>query len=73
MSILIFVLGFVLGVIIMLIHRSNERIHGVVDIDHNTKQCKFHITSAELSDSSKKIAVFVINHNAEISREEQGL
>ena len=73
MGLLYFIGGVILGVIIMLIHRSRERIHGIVHIDHNTEQCIFSLTSDQLSDRKKKIAVFVINHDAKISRDEQSL
>lgn len=70
----IFLLGGVLlGVILTLIYKSRERIHGVVHVDHNTKQTVFEITSGQLTKCNKKIAVFYIDHNAQISREEQGL
>lgn len=73
MNILFFIGGVLLGVIFSRILRNRERIHGVIHIDHTTEQCVFNITSNELSNPKKKIAVFVINHDAEISREEQGL
>lgn len=73
MGLLYFIGGVVLGVIIMLIHRSRERIHGIVHVDHDTEQCIFSLTSDQLSDRKKKIAVFVINHDAKISRDEQSL
>lgn len=73
MELLFFIGGVVLGIVIMLIHRSRERIHGIVHVDHNTEQCIFSITSDQLSKRKNKIAVFMINHNADISREEQGL
>ena len=65
--------GVVLGIILTLLYKSRERIHGVIHVDHKTEQCIFSLTSNDLSDRTKKIAVFVINHNAEISREEQVL
>ena len=73
MEFLIFVAGILLGVIISTILRNRERVHGIIHIDHVTEQCVFNITSADLSDPKKKIAVFVINHDAKISREEQTL
>lgn len=73
MELLFLVIGIAIGIIIMLIHRSRERIHGIVHVDHDTEQCIFSITSDQLSDRKKKIAVFVINHNAKISRDEQSL
>lgn len=73
MNFIFFIGGMVLGIISTFIFKSRERIHGIVHVDHNTDQCIFSITSDQLSDRKKKIAVFMINHNAKISREEQGL
>lgn len=61
--------GVILGIIITLIYRSRERIHGIVHIDHDTNQCTFEITSDQLTKRGNKIAVFYIDHNAQISRE----
>ena len=69
MELLFFIGGLLLGILIMKIMRNKERIHGVVDVDHNTQQCKFHVTSSEVSNRKKKIVVFYINHDANISQE----
>lgn len=69
MEILIFIGGFILGIIMTVIYKNREIVHGIIYIDHQTEQCKFNIRSADLSDTKKKVAVFVIDHNAEISRE----
>ena len=73
MYVLIFLGGVILGIIGTLIYKSRERIHGVINIDHTTEQCLFSMISDELMKRDKKIAVFLINHDANISREEQGL
>lgn len=73
MEVIFFLGGIVLGVICTMIYKTRERIHGIVHVDHDTDQCIFSITSDQLSKRNKKIAVFVINHNAKISREEQSL
>ena len=73
MEILLFIGGMLLGIIIMKIHSARERIHGVIEVDHKTEQCKILITSDELSNRKKKIAAFVIKHDAKISREKQSL
>lgn len=73
MAFIFFVGGFLLGIVCMKIYSSRERVHGLVHIDHETEQCVFSITSDELSNRKKKIAVFVINHDAKISREKQSL
>lgn len=73
MEILLFIGGVISGIIFTLICKSRERIHGIVHIDHKTEQCIFSLTSAQLSDPKKKVAVFLINHDAEISRDEQSL
>lgn len=73
MEILIFLVGVILGVIGTMIYRSRERIHGIVHVDHETEQCLVNLSSEQLADRKKKIAVFYIDHEAKFSREEQGL
>lgn len=73
MEFIYFMVGIIIGIIFMKILQRNEVIHGIVHVDHNTEQCIFSLTSDQLSDRTKKTAVFVINHNAEISRQEQSL
>ena len=73
MEILLFVGGVISGIIFTLIYKSKERIHGIVHVDHETEQCIFSLTSTQLSNRKKKIAVFLINHESEISRDEQSL
>ena len=46
---------------------------GYIDVDHNNGMCKVRITSDELDNRKVKKAVFKINHDAIISREEQML
>lgn len=73
MEFIFFAGGALVGTIITTVLKSQNKTHGVIDVDHYTEQCIFHITSAELSDRKTKKAVFKINHDAKISREEHGL
>ena len=73
MEYLIFIGGVIIGFIFSRILSKRERIHGVIHIDHNTDQCVINLTSEQLKDHKKKIAALYIDHNADISREEQGL
>ena len=73
MEILFFLGGMILGVLFTIMLKHKDKIYGVIEVDHNTEMCKVHITSDELSNINNKKAVFKINHNANISREEQGL
>lgn len=73
MAVLIFLGGVILGVLCTLKYKSRERIHGIIHIDHETEQCIFSLTSDELNNRDKKIVVFMVNHDATISREEQTL
>ena len=66
-------IGAVIGSVIEKLMKKHTKTHGVIDVDHNTEQCKIRITSAELSDRRTKKAIFTINHDAKISREEQVL
>ena len=69
---LIFITGGVLvGVIVGRLIEKRSKTHGVIDVDHSTGMCKVRITSEELSNHKTKKAIFIVNHDAEISREEQ--
>ena len=65
--------GMILGVLLITILALKDKTHGYIDVDHETQQCRFHITSADLSDRRTKKAIFKINHDVKISREEQSL
>lgn len=56
--------GLIMGILIEKIIRAKERIHGVIHIDHDTKQCSFRITSNELSNRKTKMVTFYVNHDA---------
>lgn len=73
MEFIFFLGGIIVGIVFMIIKQRNEKIHGIVHVDHKTESCIFSITSDQLTDRKKKTAVFIINHNAEISREEHPL
>ena len=73
MEFVIFIVGLLIGIGFMWFKQNNEKIHGIVHVDHESESCAFSITSGQLADRSKKIAVFVINHDAKLSREEQAL
>jgi len=74
MSIVFVIIGIVIGFAISKIMSNSEIIHGVIDVDHNTKMCKIHISSDELSNRETKIVHFLVNHDGKIeSRDEQPL
>lgn len=73
MEILALVGGAVGGVLIGFIIEKHSKICGVIDVDHRTGMCQVRITSADLSNRKSKTAVFKINHDSVISREEQTL
>lgn len=65
------VLGSLLTIIIVGFRIKNMKIDGVIDVDAPNNLCQVHIISTELSDPKVKTAVFMVNHNANLSREEQ--
>ena len=74
MEFLFLIGGMIIGIVFtLLVTKRESKIYGIVDIDHNSGLCRFHITSSELSDRRNTKAIFRINHNAAISREEQSL
>lgn len=73
MELIFLVVGFALGCIITLLIKSRCKIYGVIEVDHRTQQCRFRITSDELSDRKNTKAIFDVKHDVIISQEEQGL
>lgn len=68
-----FIGGMVTAKIISILFKRNEKIYGIIEVDHDSGMCGVRITSDELSDYKSKKAVFEIKHDGVISREEQGL
>lgn len=68
-----FIIGFTIGIIFITLFKQIKEIHGLIDIDRITGLCRFRITSDKLANPRKKYAIFKINHDAEISRDEQFL
>ena len=66
-------IGGILAILILDIANRRQKIDGIIDVDHTNNLCQAHITSTELSNPKVKTAIFVVNHNANLSREEQGL
>ena len=73
MEIIFLLGGAFLGATVYYAIENRTKIHGIIDVDHNTQQCKVNIISSELSDRRTKTVVFMVNHDAVISRDEQGL
>lgn len=73
MEFIFFLVGIVVGIVFMIIRQRTEIIHGIVHVDHETESCSFSLISNQLADRKKKKAVFLINHDAQISREKQSL
>ena len=73
MGLVFLILGIALGCTITLLIKSRCKIYGVIEVDHRTQQCRFRITSDELSNRKNTKAIFDIKHDVIISQEEQGL
>lgn len=63
--------GFIAGFVYTFIYDITHKTCGIIHIDHDTEQLLVQITSDELSNRKVKKVVFTVNHDAEISREEQ--
>lgn len=73
MEFIFFAGGVVVGIAIIIFISRHNKICGFIDIDHNNELCQVHTTSEDLTNRKTKKAVFIINHDAKISREEQVL
>ena len=55
----------------LLLFKDRSEACGIIDVDHTYEQCKVRLTSRELLNRKKKKVIFMINHDAKFSREEQ--
>ena len=67
---LFFILGIIVGMIILKIITNSRTVTGVVQIDHETGLCRFKITNETLSDTKCQKVIFDVQHDAKISDED---
>ena len=67
---LFFILGIIMGMIILKIITNSITVTGVVQIDHETGLCRFTITNETLSNPKCQKAIFDVQHDAKISDED---
>lgn len=63
--------GIVILLIFLMIRNRYNRVAGIMEVDEKNNLCKIIVTSKELSNIKTKIAIFKIEHNVDLSREEQ--
>ena len=74
MEVLIYYLiGVIIGIILTNIFHKKRKIAGIIYIDHENENCLCHITSDELTNRRNTEVIFLVEHNADLSREEQSL
>lgn len=71
MEFIFFLLGVFVGVFWTIPFMN--RIKGIIDIDHDNNAYKIRMISKDVVDKKKMKAMFLVNHDATISREEQTL
>ena len=71
MEVIFLIVGFTSGLIVSFIFRRKEKVYGSIDVDPITGLCRFRLSSDELANPKKKRAIFIVTHDAEISRDEQ--
>ena len=67
---LFFILGIIVGMIILKIITNSRTVTGVVQIDHETGLCRFKITNETLSNHKCQKVIFNVQHDAKISDED---
>lgn len=67
---LFFILGIIVGMIILKIITNSRTVTGVVQIDHETGLCRFKITNETLSNPKCQKVIFDVHHDAKISDED---
>ena len=76
-SVLLFLLGVLLGCIAMWFYKdimnNKVKIHGIIMVDDKTKLSKFIVNSTDIAEKGTKQAIFKVEHGVDLSREEQTL
>lgn len=67
----IYLLAVIGGFIVGFSFSKSKKIHGIIDVDHKNQSCSIRVTTDDLVNRKNKKAVFLINHDATLSREEQ--
>ena len=73
MEFLFFIGGMILGIIFTIVYKQYDKIYGILQVDHIHEQCRVVVSNDELLDRKNKKVSLKIDHNANFSREEQGL
>ena len=63
-------IGFILGMEKQKLNDRNQKVTGVVQIDHKTGLCRFFITDTTLSDPKCQKIIFSVEHNAKITEQD---
>lgn len=74
MYVVIFLIGVTIGAILIKLFTPKipSDVHGYIDVEESSGLCRIRITG-DVADPTLKRAVLEINHNANISRDKQGL
>lgn len=73
MEFIFLIVGIIIGFIFTRLLEKRKEVYGVITVDHKTELCSFHISSDELANRRNTKAMFIINHDGNISRDEQTL
>lgn len=68
-----FIFGLILGWVTYFVKEQNTSIKGVIQIDSKTKMCRVTVLDESITDSNIKKVMFLVSHEANISREEDAL
>ena len=73
MELIFFAGGVLVGIGSSMLYKKRKYLDGIIDIDHDNNIYKIRMISKDVVDNRKIKAAFLLNHNANISREEQVL
>lgn len=73
MEFIFFIGGVLVGFSWAMPFWKGKNVKGIIDIDHDNNVYSIRMISKDVVDDRKKKAIFLVNHDAHISREEQSL
>ena len=72
MEFIFFLGGVIVGVSCTMIFKKDKNdVKGIIDIDHDNNFCRIRMISKDVVDNKKIEAKFALNHDFDVSREEQ--
>lgn len=73
MEFIFFILGVIIGIVIMWLYNKSTTMQGFIEVDHNNNQFNIMVSSGDVLKRRHKKAILKVVHNVDLSQDIQGL